>query len=286
MGMPGMGSILSSVGPSGGAAADAMVEGMKGVVGALMGPLNVIKGIAEAIGGLVALANPAVMERFMLALNDAMAIIGQILTPIMQALTVAARAWGDAMAGLQPVLQPIITKFSQFIVSWAQGFAPMLEAAAPLIQAFGHLLVDVISKGLAFLQGVVVGLIKVLSELFELARSDFDPKRNAQGAAVRQTNVGSVESFASSQFAAMIRASQGGGGQVSVEGDVKTIKDWIAKGVGFAEEIRKVANDVWEWVERQRDRIRGAANAANAVGNAIVDPVGAIKGALDRAKLS
>src|SRR5262245_23219950 len=69
----------------------------------LTAPLEVTKGIAGAITPLVQLANPASLFMFNRALDNFQAIIGQMVTPVLQGLTLYLEKFGDVMAGMMPV---------------------------------------------------------------------------------------------------------------------------------------------------------------------------------------
>lgn len=187
------------------------------LTGGLLGPLEAVTGMVDTIGKLVGLFNPGIVTQFQLALNDTMAVLGAMLIPVLQGATDYVRTFGDGLAKLMPVLQPLFDTIGQFITNYAVGLIPIIEASAPFIQLFADTLAEllkILSRGVAFLQGVVAELIDTLAALFGLDSSRFKADATSRGFAARQTKVTGVEQFARDVFASTaknIYARQGGG---------------------------------------------------------------------------
>ncbi len=208
-----------------------------------LAPLNEIKGIANSIAGLVQLANPAVVQVFTRTLNDAFAVIGGMLTPVLKGLTIAGRAWGDTFARLQPVIQPLFDQLGQSLANAAFGATQIVEAMSPFIQLLADGMVKslrVASFAIGMLQGVVIGLANTIGAFFGLT-SKLDKNRNSRNAAVYSPQVSGVEDFARAQFAKQMEGMFGakqGADPLAVLPEIATA---VAAG---AEAIKLIAGDV------------------------------------------
>ena len=56
-------------------------------------------------------ANPEVVEQLMLAFAEIWGVLGQALTPVIEAIIPIVQAFGDIIAGLMPILYWIVTQF-------------------------------------------------------------------------------------------------------------------------------------------------------------------------------
>lgn len=249
----------------------------------LMGPLKGIQEIAGQIGQFVQLANPAVMHQFVLAMNDAMAVLGHALTPIMQALTVYTRQYGDALAKLMPVLQPLFNAISDVIAGLSVGFVPMLQAIAPFLQLFVDTMTDLLrlwGHGIAFLQGVIIEFLNTLATAFGL-ESRFNLDKTSRGAAKRPAEVAGVAETAAKMFrdAAQNMIMRPEGGKKDNLAFMQEIATSIAEGQKVVKQIRDFVKTVAEWVEKQVGEVGGTAKDAAAL--AEIGGREAIKHALD-----
>ena len=213
------------------------------ITGGLLSPLGAVRDLFNSIGNLVGLFNPGVVAQFQLALNDTMAVIGSSLVPVMQGMTQYVRLFGDALAGLLPVIRPLMDSIGGYIARGAQGFLPLLQAAAPFIELFADsmaLLLDKLSVGVAFLQGVVAELITTIAELFGL-ESRFNANASSKGFAVRQTKVGSVEQFAADLFASNLKNINARPGEARKDPAdlLGEIKEAMKNGRKVVEDIRR-----------------------------------------------
>lgn len=228
-----------------------------GVMGPLTGVVDSIKGLFDSITSFVSLANPGAIIQFTFAMNDLMAVIGGMLTPVMQGLTIYARAAGDSFAKLAPVLQPLFDKFGQWLadsVMMTQGF---IEAFAPLLQIAIDGVIPMLehmAKAMAFLNGILIEVLNTISEMLGLS-SRFDPNAEGKGAARRQTSVQSVEGFANAAFAKSIQGIFAGGQGKNPESQRDDIKKAIEEGREIVREIRTSVKEVADWVRDPRVRI-------------------------------
>ena len=248
----------------------ALSAGLKGLSQALTAPLSAVQGMAAAITQMVELANPGVVMQFTLALRDALAVMGGMLTPVMQGMTIAVRAIGDTFAALTPVLQPLFNQIGQLFADWAVVFKEVIKAAAPLIQLFSDAMVDALRQlavGFAMVEGVIIEVYHAIAELFGL-KSRFDPNAKSQGAAVRQTHVGSVESFAGDVFKKSLQGVFGAGQGKKPEQIQGEILSAIAEGRKWVIEIRQDVGKIWDWFNKRREAaeqfIGGAKEGAGA----------------------
>jgi hypothetical protein len=255
------------------------------ITGGLLGPLNAVSGLFNTIGNLVGLFNPAIVTQFNLALNDTMAVLGSALVPVMQGLTIYTRAFGDALAGLLPVIQPIFNAIGQYIANFGQGFVPLIQAAAPFIQLFAEaisFMLEKLSLGVAFFQGIVAELLTMLADLFGLENKF--KAANSEGFAQRQIRVSSVSQFADEAFAANARniAGRGGEGQKpeAILADIRKAMqeghDLVQKIEGHADNLYKLVKPAVEFLLRNtpgqtaidiaKDPLGVAGKALGAVG--------------------
>lgn len=245
----------------------------------LLGPLESVRSLVSSIGQMVSLANPAIMQNFMLALNDTAAVIGRMLIPVMQSITVFTRAYGDALAKLAPALEPLFEAIANFIAGYATAVIPLVEAAAPFIALWADALVyllKALSQGIAFFQGVVIELLNTFSSLFGLEKR-FNMDASSRGAAVRQISVGGIEQTASAVFA---KAAQNAFAQAGQE--PKKQEDWLKDIATAIKSGQQVVKDIYAevvkivlWTDKQLNK---ANDAGNAIGDFANAPVGQIGG--------
>jgi hypothetical protein len=237
--MGGIGAVTSAIG---------------GLTGVLTAPIDMIQSLATAITGMVELVNPAIVQQFTFAMNDAMAVMGSMLVPVMQAMTIYMRAFGDSLARMQPILQPLFDALAQYLANSALMFGQLIEAMAPFIQLMVSGLVPVInevSKAIAFAVGWMTELIRTISELLGLS-SNFDKSRTAEGRAARNIKVGSVESFANDQFAMMVKNMFGGPDQgKKPEEHLADIKKAMEAGAEVIRKIAKIGDDIYKFLKEE-----------------------------------
>lgn len=224
------------------------------LTGGLLAPLDAVREMVQSIGGLVGLFNPGILMQFQLTLSDTLAVLGAALVPVLQGATIYVRAFGDSLASLLPVIQPLFNAIGQYIANFSQGLLPIIQAAAPFIELFTDAMVallDKVSQGVAFLQGIVAGLIKMVADLFGL-ESDFRSGASSKGFAARQTKVSSVEQFAADLFASTARniyARQTGA--KTPESHMEEIKKAIQEGKAVAKEIELTVKAILRWLEKR-----------------------------------
>jgi hypothetical protein len=248
-----------------------------GLTGSLTAPLDAIKSTVDAISQFVQLANPGVFLQFTRAMDDAMAVLGGMLTPVLEGLTVYVRTYADALARLGPVLQPLFDEFGQLFADMALIGAQMLEAYAPLIQLLADGLIPVIRKlaeGFAFVEGAIIQLVNTFTSLLGLT-SRFDKGKNSQGAAVRGIHTGSVDDFAKRQFEKMIEgAFSSGKGKTPQQVNEEILKA-LERGKELMGNLTRAIEALVQWLrERGKDVERGQAvgeGATRGIGGSAFD---------------
>lgn len=273
-----MRSLAASVGEAGRAALTttgairAIGSGLSAMTARLLAPVNAVKAIADSIASFVGLANPVAVRLFTLALRDTMAVLGQALTPILKGVTIYVRQFGDVLAKLMPVVQPLLDVIGQMIASVAQGAVQLWEAAAPFIELFTDVMVTVLKQaalGVAFLQGVLLELIRTLAEIFGLQSKRFDPKADSRGAAVRQTRVDSVEGFADALFKKSLEGIFGGDKAKDPQAFIPEIAAAIREGQKVVKEIAADVSSIYKWFKDKKNQVEKAVDSAKeGVGDA------------------
>jgi len=263
---PAIGAIVgAAVGGQGGALVGAMqglagagkkasteIQGLSRVVtDTLLAPLHAIQNLAGPIVQLVQLFNPGVVTQFELAVNDAMAVLGSALVPVLQGITLYTRMFGDALATLMPALKPLFDEIGQFIASLGSIFMPIVQAISPLVEIFSRglgMLLHYLSLGVAVLSGIVTEVVEIILHLFGIKPA---AAQSSTGFAARQTRVSTVSQFAEDLFASSaknIYARQTGAkgpNEMLVE-----IKTAIENGKLIVQNISKVVEDIYKWATK------------------------------------
>lgn len=114
---------------------------VEGAFGAVAGQATMfasaLKSMADPLTALTALSNPAAVKQFELAFADAMAVMGRVALPVVEALTRAMRVVGNMYARMEPYLLRVtnavaeqIDKIFGKLDSMSKGFGPMMEYAS------------------------------------------------------------------------------------------------------------------------------------------------------------
>ncbi len=113
-------------------------------------------GAIHMIENFVAKANPAAAFQFNRALDDLAGTMGQILTPVLNAITGFIREFADVLQGLRPAMAPIMDGFSAIIKSLSSLILPIASAMQPVFNTLA-----------AIIQSVAVPAIAQVTKLFE-----------------------------------------------------------------------------------------------------------------------
>lgn len=146
---------------------------------------------AEPIENLVRIHNPAIANKFMLAITDAFGVVGRMLVPVMDAFTTVARKVGNVMAGLEPVFRPAIAAIAKLVEvagevfgKGAREWAPVWEMMATAVERVAQaatVLVRVLGEAWRMF-GRLTGTI---ARLLGFRGESFDPNASSAGAAAR-----------------------------------------------------------------------------------------------------
>jgi hypothetical protein len=175
-----------------------MVTGATGtMVRALAAGSDAIKTLAGPLAAFVGLRSPAAVKQFELAMRDMNAVIGQILLPVFNALTGAARMMGDTYATLADALQPLMTGIADAITTVFKEIGSVARENAGVIRMMAHFLAGVVN-GFADMISVVVRLVSSFHPFMKLLREAADllglggrpEERSARGMAIRNVSIG------------------------------------------------------------------------------------------------
>lgn len=168
--------------------------------------LESLRAFRDAIGHLVrdfvALANPAAVFYFNMALRDLAATVGQILLPVLHQMTGVIRVFADVMLALpQPVKDFIAAAVTAALV--LTGFKVAIYAVSTAITLFRAVIiassVGIITATAPFLLlgAVVIGVVSLFVDLSEVIRRvlkflGIDTK-NSFGLAVQPVSTSSIQ---------------------------------------------------------------------------------------------
>jgi hypothetical protein len=238
----------------------ALTAGAQALTQSLSAPLAAIQSFGNEIGGLVRLANPGAFHQFQIAMQDAWAVLGGQLTPVLQGLTILGRAVGDNLAKLTPVVQPLFDKIGQGIANIAEGVGPIIEGLAPLVEVFIDVMVELtdwFTKGVALWQGIVAEVLETINSLFGLTSKRFNKDADDRGAAVRGVGVSSVEQFGQDVFKRSVQNAFG-------TGQGKKPEEHIPEIAAAVNEGKQLVRDLKDYVGKFAEPLAAALAVYNA----------------------
>jgi hypothetical protein len=215
--------------------------------------VGVVKAAAGPVAELAAVHNPARVEAFTRALNDAYGVVGRLLTPVMDAFTRSARKVGDLMARMEPVIEPAMNAiaglveniFDQFVQTYEKN-APIFDMLATVIKNVAEAVssaVTLIGKAIR----LVLAPMQMLAAALGFGKTE-NPDASAVGAARRDA-----------RFV--------GPKQISDD----AIKSSLMQGIGrekpptekHLENINKNIENIWKAVEKRWNVVKRAEAVAN-----------------------
>lgn len=196
-----------------------------GLIDKLIAPIGdsfgkIANKINSAMGPIISMVgkmNPALVQMFEFAMDDLMAIMGQSLQPILQAVIGVVRQLGDMFATLQPVIDPVIQSIAKLVGIIGKMIEPIAKIAIPIFQLFGAILegivIPIFEKFVDALKWLADGVLKLVNKIIEaynwvadskagralglskanLISLDSLEKKTAQGTAIRETQRTSAE---------------------------------------------------------------------------------------------
>jgi CheY-like chemotaxis protein len=120
-------------------------QGLSGLARGAMLPLAAATGAFAAaasgaiqeIANFVSKANPSTYFQFNRALDDLAGTLGQILTPVLEGVTVFIRTFADAMQKLRPSLEPIMLSMKAIIIEMSRLIEPLSMLLQPAFELLG-----------------------------------------------------------------------------------------------------------------------------------------------------
>ncbi len=214
---------------------------------ALAGPVGVFAAATtQAINlmqGFVAKANPAAAFQFNRALDDLAATMGQILTPVLQAVTGFIREYADVLQGMKPVFAPIMKGIADVVGELTKLISLNYSLMIPAYQALGV----VIKYGVVPAVKGMTDALFVLKDALDLVTFGLFKnveKASSVGAAVRPAAYGTIEDIGKRTTLAALNSGAGltPDGQAITKGQEKTNStlDKIARLIGGAAPATKL----------------------------------------------
>lgn len=141
-----LGAAVARVGGSAGAAAGGAAAGIGAIAGAAAGAAGAALQLGQALGGLVAAANPGMFERFQIVLSDLQAVVGRALIPVFDVviqvvrmaadtLTTFVGEIGSAFAVLAKAALPILSVVFEMAGHVGQALGRVFQSLAPAFEA-------------------------------------------------------------------------------------------------------------------------------------------------------
>ncbi len=160
----------------------------------------------QTLKGFVEKANPAAAFQFNRALDDLAGTMGQILTPILNAVTGYIREQADVLQGMRTALAPVIEAFSSIVTELSKTILPTAELLLPTFQSMGFVIKEVVVPAIKLAVEALTALADV-AKAFGFAQDI--QKSSSVGAAVRPAAYSKVEDIGKRTTLAALQ-SQGG----------------------------------------------------------------------------
>lgn len=145
----------------------------------------------QRIARFVEKANPAVAFAFDRALDDLAGTMGQVLVPILQAVTGFYREMADVLQGMKPIIAPTIQVFESLIGVLTKLIAPLTGLFIPALEILNVVITNTVIPAIDLLSSALEGMVDVFNTvtlgIFEVA------KKSSVGAAVRSAAYGGIE---------------------------------------------------------------------------------------------
>ncbi len=202
--------------------------------------------VGQAIVGMVAKANPAVAQQFSFALNDTLAVLGQMLVPVLQVVTQVVRLFGDAMASFSgtmgSALGEIVSALIPIFEVFADVFARVMQVVAQVLK-FVAPIIRIAAEGIKTIFDWIGKAIRFILDLIGIDIADSAIKKGASvGAAAKQAQISTVQD-------ALNRAM------------VSAFSLGTASGVNYAQETAKNTGEMVMRIGGLADRLNGILTA-------------------------
>ncbi len=258
----------------GGEAAEAGEAGAAGEgIMAALGPIGMIagaavlagtalKGLADAGFSAAAKANPAVVNRFQLAMDDMTAVIGQRFLPVVEFSTGIVRSFGDFLANALPSVGDVSSAL--------EDLRPAMDEIKDAFADFAPLLKQIARQWLTdFAAGLKVAMLTVkqfVQSLRDFFGVEGDRKKNDQssmGASAQQARVGGIDDIGKSILEAAL-----GQGNMGKQDPQEKLENTLSKLIKSLEEMGGPIGDIAKWLREHGDAI-GKEGAKDVVAPAI-----------------
>lgn len=247
---------------------------------------SAIQGIAGPLKDLVQLSNPASVEAFVRASNDAFAVMGRVARPVLDALTRSMQRMGDFYARIEPILAPVASKLGDTLERMMTRMLASAERNLPAIELMAAVMINVADVAARAAEAVLwlterIGQLAGIRNLARLLGFDGSKARDgasSKGAAVREvrtvTNAESISRQAIEQ--AFKQAMNPQAAQGPTEKDIPNLINGIG---GVINELLKkideflpkfpTKDDIEQFIKALPELLAKAALNATPVGGAI-----------------
>lgn len=188
---------------------------------------SALKSMADPLTALTSLSNPAAVKQFELAFSDAMAVMGRVALPVVNAFTSAMKIVGNTYARVEPLMLRVTNAMGAGISQVFGELEKVWKSNGPMIDMMTTALTKWVKIGTQ-VAIVFVRVIDIFARIYSsvakfLGFKDYSkPDASAKGSAVRSVNITSdSESVAKdAQTKAFMQAMQPAGGKAENERDL------------------------------------------------------------------
>ena len=248
------------------------------ITAAFTGIVDQIMGLAGPLVSLVSKMDPTTVQLFEFAINDLMAVFGDILKPILKAITEVTRKLADTFKTMKPVFDPIIAAVVKIIGIFAKLIEPIARIMVPVLQLLAIVLdklvipiLEVFVDKLIWLSKQVIRIINWMIEQWNsvvetklgkalgltkvnLLKFDDLKKESSQGQAIRETSRFSGVDIGK-------RTREAAFGQVAWQGKMLEKVEKILKGLeGIPADLKMTKEQLQKWYDAYTRQV-GAQNA-------------------------
>lgn len=161
----GFGDALADMAPTLDGIAAAAAAAQRGLAAFITGMEGVLESLGQQFTKFVSLSSPSTVIRFNLALRDTQAVIGQILTPVVERFTQIIRKLGDALASLSDPTKSMLGGLAAGS-GLAGVFTALAAAASVLVRTLGG-----IPVAIATVVGAVLGVATTMGKWEDVSAS-------------------------------------------------------------------------------------------------------------------
>lgn len=259
---------------------DSIVSTAGALTEALSAPLDLLKGFAASISQFTSLSNPGGMKMLEFHMRNSQATIGNILQPILDAVTRSVEKVGDAFAKLKPAFEPMMRAAEILIDIFGDRFIETSRALAPVLHTISDLFL-LIAQATKELEPYMLSMIRRFGDMMNAFRAmlglpagrSFDENAKSD-LAVREPQFRSAEAIFNEQARNAVMASMGGDKQK----DVPNLLDGILKKLqelpkAIADELAKILGNATRSVETKIEQVEDSGRSAASGAASAMIPV-------------